>query len=404
MGSDMVVALHEASANGTTLFGLNHHAAPEQRHLWRHAAAHCHEAGEVLRFGKLELSQAKHTCAVLGLQPVGQWGLAYGVNEHRVAIGVTSWRSRLGAGDAPLDGQALVRLALERGKSALLATEVITDLLERHGQSGDHIFLIAGADEAYLLETCGRHWALLECGHLRVVTDAAMIRQDWRRLAPGLADHVIEQGWWRDDGSKIDFVRTLAETTEAARKAQKRWGHASLTLSQQNGAIDLHFLRRMLGDHYLASQDLFAAGRSTTLASSFLIDLHRSDAPVLAWFAFGTPRSAVHFPICLGAELPTIPIEEHAQKLAKLAAGKERERVSALVERLQTRFDQDAEDLQARAHELAQHGKTGLVHQAASEMMHHHAEMFDHECRRLLGGPEKIPASAEVEEEVLFFA
>ena len=73
---------------------------------------------------------------------------------------------------------------------------------------------IADGSEAYVLETCGRYWALLECGHTRAVTDAALIRQDWHRLAPGLADFVIEKGWWQDDGSKIDFVRTLGETSE----------------------------------------------------------------------------------------------------------------------------------------------------------------------------------------------
>ena len=32
MGSDMIVALKEASAHATTLFGLNHHAAANLRH------------------------------------------------------------------------------------------------------------------------------------------------------------------------------------------------------------------------------------------------------------------------------------------------------------------------------------------------------------------------------------
>ena len=51
------------------------------------------------------------------------------------------------------------------------------------------------ATEGFVLETAGHYWALLECRHSRAVTDAAMIRQDWRRLAPGLADCVIERGW-----------------------------------------------------------------------------------------------------------------------------------------------------------------------------------------------------------------
>ena len=99
-----------------------------------------------------------------------------------------------------------------------------------------------------------------------------MIRQDWRRLAPGLAHSVIEKGWWQDDGNKIDFVRSLGETSQRSRNAQKRWGRASLALSQQQGAIDLHFLRRMMGSHYTTNRDLVFGPNPTTLASSFLVE------------------------------------------------------------------------------------------------------------------------------------
>src|SRR5207302_1006547 len=145
------------------------------------------------------------------------------------------------------------------------------------------------AKESFVLETAGRFWALLECSHTRVVTDAAMIRQDWRRLAPGLADFVMEKGWWHDDGSKIDFVRCLGEPAEHSVKAHKRWGHASLILAQQQGAIDLHFLRRMLADHFTQNRDLLspATPQSTpkpmALAASYLIDLHKSEEPLVAW-------------------------------------------------------------------------------------------------------------------------
>jgi len=97
-------------------------------------------------------------------------------------------------------------------------------------------------------------------------------------------------GWWKDDGSKIDFVRCLSEASEQSAAAQKRWGRASLLMAQQLGAIDLHFLRRMLADHYTSNRDLLTGRKPMGLASSFVADLHKSDAPLIAWMAFGPPK------------------------------------------------------------------------------------------------------------------
>ncbi len=172
------------------------------------APAQFHELGETVPVANLMVPQVRQTNAVLGLQTPGQWGFTHGVNDYRVAAAATKWQSRL-PGNAPgLDGADLVRLALERGRSAHIAVEVLTDLLERHGQTNDHIFLIADPEEAFVLETCGRYWALLECGHTRVVTDAAMmICQDWAptsargwRIASSKKRLVVQ-----DDGSKDRF-------------------------------------------------------------------------------------------------------------------------------------------------------------------------------------------------------
>jgi len=413
MGSDIVVALKEASANGTTLFALNQFAAPNQRHCLQFVPGHFHEPGQLVPIANLAMPQVRQTYSALGFQANGAWGFTHGVNEHRVAVGATQWQSRLGQGTSALDGPDLVRLALERSRSAMSAVEILADLLQRHGQKHDHIYLLADADESYVLEACGHYWALLECGHSRVVTGAAMIRQDWRRLAPGLASHVIDNGWWQDDGSKIDFVRILGENTESSKNAQKRWGRATLTLSQQNGAIDLHFLRHMLADHYAANRDLIRGEKSSSLASSFLVELQKSDLPIVAWVALGAPNVAVYFPICLSAEIPAVfgpglpmmtTIEERTHELAKLASGKDRTRLTQALERLQTKFDQDVEEFLARSHESILHGRPHLIGTIATEMMQHHVDLFDKEYRRLFGVEEKSAPKQAVAEEMLFYA
>src|SRR3974390_1734400 len=118
MGSDIIVALKEAAANNTTLFALNPPALPGDRHAVQVVPAQTHEAGQTIRCGDVVVPQVRQTNAVLGLQLNRQWGLLYCINETRLAIGVTSWQSRLPANASGLGGGELVRLALERSRNA----------------------------------------------------------------------------------------------------------------------------------------------------------------------------------------------------------------------------------------------------------------------------------------------
>jgi hypothetical protein len=423
MSSDMVVALQEASANGHTLFALNQYETEFCRRRICSFPAQTPATGTMICSTWFNVPQARHTYAVLGVQPVGRWGFLHGVNECRVAIGATNWKSRLSP-STPCDAAPeLVRLALERSRSAHQAVDVLTDILEHVSQNasdeapatGDHIFLVADAAEAFVLETTGRYWALMECRHTRAVTDAAMIRQDWRRLAPGLCDCVIARNWCKDDGNKLDFVGCLSDAGSQSRNANKRWGRASLALTQQHGAIDAHFLRRMLGDHYSANRSLIFPQRGHCLANNFLIELSPGDLPILAWVAFGAPHVAVYFPVPMVGDLPEAlqegghdhaTIEGQTRELLAFHSGKDHERgqLAIALERLQTRFDMDAEAFLARSHELAQQGKSFLIPQIASDMMLQHADLFAKEYRQFAGVSTRSPVLVPEEEEVLFFA
>src|SRR5262249_34392604 len=132
---------------------------------------------------------------------------------------------------------------------------------------------------------------------------------------------VIENGWWPEDGSKIDFEGTVAEGSPAAPAGLRRWGHATLLLEEQNGHIDVHFLRRLLSDPYegcldeadprgpdppentLCRHSADPAGAAT--AVSLIADLGREGGPgPMAWWAFGPPCQGVYFPVVFEGELP----------------------------------------------------------------------------------------------------
>src|SRR3954468_18450685 len=117
------------------LFGKNSDRHPSEEQVvesYPARAAH----GE-LRTQYLSIPDAG-AYAFVGSRPTWRWGVEHGVNEHRVAIGnekiFTTTRPR----DLPpaLLGMDLVRLGLERARSAVEAVDVMTELLERYGQGG----------------------------------------------------------------------------------------------------------------------------------------------------------------------------------------------------------------------------------------------------------------------------
>jgi secernin len=104
--------------------------------------------------------------------PTWLWGAEHGVNEHGVAIGNerVSTTHDAAAATPRLIGMDLVRLGLERARSAAEAVDVLTGLLETCGQGGiadatrqeayDSSFLIADPTQAFVLETAGSDYAV----------------------------------------------------------------------------------------------------------------------------------------------------------------------------------------------------------------------------------------------------
>ena len=82
-------------------------------------------------------------------QPTWLWGAEHGVNACHVAIGNEKVYGTSDPYAAPpaLIGMDLVRLGLERGRNAEEAIDVMTALLERHGQGG----IADAVDEGALL-------------------------------------------------------------------------------------------------------------------------------------------------------------------------------------------------------------------------------------------------------------
>src|ERR1700732_439347 len=94
-------------------------------------------AGCTLRTQYLSIGDTGAHAALLSC-PRWLWGAEHGVNEYGVAIGNERVRTTHDAAHATpaLIGMDLVRLGLERAKSAEEALDVMTELVTTHGQGG----------------------------------------------------------------------------------------------------------------------------------------------------------------------------------------------------------------------------------------------------------------------------
>ncbi len=121
-------------------------------HLTYEAAAD-HEPGETIEItswhGEVRgvIPQVPHTYAVVGL-----------MNEHQLAIGETTFdgREELRNPDGLLNYWTLMRLALERARTAREAVTVMTSLVDQFGYaSTGESFSIADPQEAWIMEMIG---------------------------------------------------------------------------------------------------------------------------------------------------------------------------------------------------------------------------------------------------------
>ena len=147
----------------------------------QHYPAQDHEPGVTIKIrgrdGKIrgEVKQVPHTYAVVGL-----------MNEHQLAIGETTFggRHELRNPDGILHYFLMMRLALQRAKTAREAIKVMADLVEEYGYgSSGESFSIADPEEAWIMEMIGpgpggkgAHWVALRIPDGYVSAHANMSR------------------------------------------------------------------------------------------------------------------------------------------------------------------------------------------------------------------------------------
>lgn len=220
---DTLVVAPAASRSGRTLFGKNSDRHPNEAQYPTVVAAATHPAGEEVRCTFVSIPQVEHTYRVLGSRPWWLWGFEHGINEYGVVIGNEALWSRIPARREPgLIGMDILRLTLERARTADEALTVLTGLIETHGQSGptntvidetyDNGFVIADPTTAWLVQSADRHWAAKRVETVGSMSNIYTIGSEYTLLSSDAIAYATDAGWYDPAGGEpFDFAAAYGD-------------------------------------------------------------------------------------------------------------------------------------------------------------------------------------------------
>jgi len=218
---DTLVVLGNSTEDGNVVFGKNSDRPQAEAQLITFGPKKHYSKGDEVKCTYISIPQAKETAAIIMSQPFWMFGCEMGSNEHGVVIGNEAVYSKEKYQEIGLLGMDLLRLGLERGKSAKEALEVITDLLERYGQGGScaynqqgwiyhNSYIIADNNEAFVLETADKWWIVEKVKEIRSISNNLSIRGKGDMRRKGIIQHAIDRGYCKDDAD-FDFAMIFSD-------------------------------------------------------------------------------------------------------------------------------------------------------------------------------------------------
>jgi dipeptidase len=256
---DTIVALSTATRDGAILFGKNSNREPDEVQNIKIYPRQKHKQGENVKCTYLTISQVPETAAIVLCQPFWMFGAEMGANEHGVAIGNEAIFTKEKPDTTGLTGMDLLRLALERSRSAKQASETIIELLEKYGQGGNcgyrqkflymNSFLIADAAEAYVLETVKSWWAWKKVKDFWSISNIISLEKDFDACSPGLLENAIKKGYCKSEAD-FNFRKCYSDRIITwGAKGAPREARSRAMLAQRKGALTTADFMELFRDH-----------------------------------------------------------------------------------------------------------------------------------------------------------
>ena len=323
---DTLVAIGNSTGDGSVIFGKNSDRPPNEAQVIRNFPRMSHTEGSMVRCTHIEILQVSVTYEVLLSCPFWIWGAEMGVNEWGVAIGNEAVWSKEEYADTGLLGMDLLRLGLERGKTAGEALEIIAKLIEEHGQGGNcfrnepmkyhNSFIIADPGEAWVLETADRYWSAERVKNVRSISNGFTIGSQWDLASPNLVEHAINKGWC-ESRTDFNFARCYADPGMGEIvHCLERVNRSDRLLHDSRGRINVKNMMNFLKDHEGCSINKWNpdrqiqticmhAGPDVIGQSTASYVGHLTKKTAEHWMTGGsTPCLCVYIPFYLGSKIP----------------------------------------------------------------------------------------------------
>jgi len=329
---DTWVALANASKTGNVIFAKNSDRTAFDCQPLMFYPGKKWEKGSEINLGRISIPQMKETYATMGSSPYWCWGYEEGINEYGVVIGNEGVFTRIlieeiaaaqAGKNPPLGptGMDLLRLGLERGKTARESLDAITGLVEKYGQFGSGLptyneagayhnsYIIADPDEAWILETAGKQWIARQLKKgVASISNKLSITNNWDLSSKDLVNYAVKKGWWqKENKNEFNFTEAYSVDTPMekmrSRRAQIRSDCSLNLLLEKEGEVDLHWMKRIARD-----RSTFPSLDLEQTASSCVAILPKSDdeLPVF-WWCPSVPSNSCYIPFFIhGSGLPKI--------------------------------------------------------------------------------------------------
>lgn len=292
---DTLVALGNSTKDGTVVFGKNSDRPQNEAQLITYNPGMDYPKGEEVECTYLTIPQVSRTHAVILSQPFWMFGAEMAANEYGVVIGNEAVYTKESYRNTGLLGMDLLRLGVERGKSAKEALNVITKLMETYGQGGDcsfekhgwkyhNAFLIADQEEAYVLDTADNWWIVEKVNDLRSLSNNLSVRGKGDMRCQGIIQHAIDKDYCRDD-SDFDFARIFSDPQIPNKFPPNTRDGCTLNLLHENlGSVTPALMMEFLREHAVG----ICMHGSFQSTGSQVSHLKKEGNTSIHWFTGGT--------------------------------------------------------------------------------------------------------------------